>query len=253
MGGNGWRKTIESGNDMIPKIIHQFYREDPKSSRRIREVKDRNRNWKHVVWTVEDVRKLYSCLPPSYEDASPKFEKFIENKMWQTFEEVARFLILFSEGGIFIDNGYEFSKGKKLEDIPFQDNNLVLFNSLLRSKKKWRINETVMACSKNHRFMLHLLSYIGQEAYLPKSPWDGKVLEVYSSSYITTQYALYMSLWNQTPLVKNAISHINNVDELKPMDKEVVLSPYYTFVQSPSMVMIHNAFCNKIGSSSFLQ
>jgi hypothetical protein len=231
---------------MIPKIIHQFKREDAESSRRIREIKDRNRNWKHIVWTVEDVRKLYSCLPPGHEDVSPKIEKFIENKMWQTFEEVAKFLILFSYGGIFIDDGYEFSKGKKLRDIPFKDNDLVLFNSILRDQKKWRINETVMACSKNHRFMLHLLSYIGQENYLPKSPWDGKVLEVYTSSYITTQYALYMSLWNQTPLLKSAISHISNIDELKPMNKEVVLSPYYTFVQSPSLVMRHNVFCNKI-------
>lgn len=231
---------------MIPKIIHQFYREDSDSVKRMRTIKNHNKGWIHKSWSLDQVKKLSDNLPPGYKDFSQKFEKFIQNEMWELAEEVARFLILYSEGGFFIDSGFRLVEGKKLRDIPFGDNELVLFNGLIRSPNTWRIQNNVLACSKGHKFMLHLMAYVGNMDYLPICPWSGKVLEVYSSTYITTQYSVYMSLWNGTAPIKNSISHIMNTDKIKMLEKEVVLNPHFTFLINPSMVIKHNAISQQL-------
>jgi hypothetical protein len=220
---------------MIPKIIHQFKWENRDVKSNVLNIKDSNPKWKHKVWTLESVRKIYNKAPENFK---VKFDYFVDHGMFLHAEDIAKFWILFFDGGIYIDNGYRFKPKKSLKNISFENTDVVLFNSTIK-KNVWRFDESLMACSKNDRFFMHLIDYIGRPEYFPKSQWDGSPLEVYASSYITTHYDLFTRLYNNEPIIKESIVFINDVDKKIVPKNHKILDSNIAFFKNPELVFRH--------------
>jgi len=220
---------------MIPKIIHQFRWEDSKTKENVLSVKRTNGGWKHKVWTLEDVKKSYGRAPEHFKS---KFDYFFENNMTLHAQDISKFWILFSEGGIYMDNGYRFKAGKSLTDLKIVNSDLALFNCSIKPNS-WRFDESVMAGAPNEKFFMHLMDYIGHPRFLPKSEWDGSILEVYASSYITTHYDLYTRLYNNEELIENSVSVISNTDKKVIPKNHKILNPHVAFLKNPELVFRH--------------
>jgi len=223
---------------MIPKIIHQFNIENSNESKeRIDRIRRKHKNdWSHRLWKLKDVKNLYPHAPDKFKD---KFEFFLKKGMHKNAEDIAKFLILKVDGGFYIDEGFVLVGGKNLNEIPFKDGNLVLFNSMYRRDEKYRFQETIIGAAPNHPFMTHLLDYIDHKDYLPRCPFDGKILEIYSSGYITTHYLLYNQIYNNSRIHTGYVSRVLAKD-LKSSENEIIINPNCFFVPNQSMVLKHN-------------
>lgn len=233
---------------MIPKTIHQFNIENSdQSTERINRIRDQHKKaWSHMLWKLEDVKKLY---PYALDNFKNKFEFFLEKGMYKKAEDIAKFLILKVHGGVYIDDGFILLKGKSIDSIPFKDNNLVLFNSIYRRKDLYRLQETIIASEPNHPFIIHLLDYIGQKNYLPRCPFDGKILDVYSAGYITNHYLLYNRLYNNLPPQEKTFSRIN-ANHLSMLEKEMIFDPKYVCRINQSMILKHNIVSKRCGDTA---
>ena len=229
---------------MIPRIIHQFNIENSDESKiKIDKIRNENKKfWRHNLWKLEEVKTLY---PYAKENFKQKFEFFLENKMYKKAEDIAKFLILKVHGGLYIDEGFALLKGKKINDIPFEDNDLALFNGIHRRDDSYRFQETIIGSSENHRFINHLLDYIGQTEYMPRCPFDGKVLDIYSAGYITNHYLLYNRLCNNLPVHGHSVARILGKN-IKLLDKEYVFAPKYFFHLNKSMILKHNTISKRL-------
>jgi hypothetical protein len=220
---------------MIPKIIHQFKWENRDSKFNVLNIKNSNPKWKHKIWTLESVEKVSEKAPENFK---AKFDYFVNRGMYLHAQDIAKFWILFYDGGIYIDNGYRFKSKKSLKNIPFGDSDLVLFNSSVK-KNVCRLDESLMACAKNERFFMHLIDYIGHPTYFPKSVWDGSLLEVYAASYITTHYDLFTRLYSNQPIIKESVPFIKDLDKKIIPKNHKILDPSVAFLKNPELVFRH--------------
>ena len=162
---------------MIPKLIHQIWWQGKKNIPKTypnycQSWKDKNKNFKFMFWDETKIRKLLELYP----HLKNKFNKF-PNMIQRV--DMAKYIILYHYGGIYVDMDSEclkpiddILKGQQIILVQLNADRLVRYMASGRTGQVLQNN--IMASSKGNPFWLHCLNTLLEEDI------NKKILEMYA-------------------------------------------------------------------------
>jgi inositol phosphorylceramide mannosyltransferase catalytic subunit len=157
----------------IPKIIHQIWlgpKEPPQwciDSWRIEYMKS-NPDWTYKMWNEEEIEQLGLINKDIYDKESTYRGK----------SDIARYEILYKEGGIFIDADILWLNSKSLnnvfEELPNNTStNNILFGASEPTVNSHLVANSLIGCNRNNNIMFNLIHYL-KDKYEEKKIKYGK-------------------------------------------------------------------------------
>lgn len=217
---------------MIPKKLHQIWIGEvdlpPRWQRWCKTVKAAHPDWEYKMWTNEDIPQLLEKYPQPIKDY---YELVKTNKRWAWITDVLRYIIIYEQGGIYMDCDYKMQAGKSLNDLPL-DKELLLPNTVISTPEKplYEIQNCFIGAAPRNDFMRVVVENIRKREY---AHWKG--LEIYAVKYFTTEYYLYLNPSYDGPLPFRQIPY-----EIKDkVPKEHLILDYTYFFCKDAKIAIH--------------
>lgn len=160
---------------MIEKKIHYIWFGDEKPEKVKRCIESWNKNlkeYKIIEWNesnldIEELKKENKFFKLCY-----------EKKLWGVMTDYIRTKILYNEGGIYLDADVEVLK-------PFDE--LLDSDLFLGKEDEENICYAVIGCTKNHKFLKHMLDFYKDEVW--KTPYfiSTNIIEYVFKKYYTEE------------------------------------------------------------------
>lgn len=135
----------------IPRIIHQI-QEEGKTEAQLLELSqtwiDNHPKWQYKLWNIQSIEALIKEYYPD-----------IVFNVNIRLSEIARYLILHKEGGLFVENDFECIE--PFDDIIKEKSCFLSLNP--NYSKKNSISESLIISKKRHPFLHFIISYIKNE------------------------------------------------------------------------------------------
>jgi len=142
----------------IPKILHQTWKSEmipPPFEKYVNSWKSHHPMWLHILWTDEMSRSFVASYFPDLIDIYDSYETNIQRV------DVARYLILYHYGGVYIDMDFECLRN--IEPI-LEGETCVLGREpdehCKVHRKELIISNAFMACAPRHHFLMELCKEI---------------------------------------------------------------------------------------------
>lgn len=137
---------------MIPKIIHQTWKDDkiPKELEiYVNQVKNLNPDWEYILWTDKDMLEF---VKKEFQDFLETYNGYPKNVMRA---DAFRYLLMYRIGGVYLDLDYEV-----LKPFDFNDKKVVLPFNRQKANGDYLdgIGNCFFASEPNHQFWLDVIN-----------------------------------------------------------------------------------------------
>lgn len=153
---NIWQNLKIEANPKIPKIIHQIWlggNLPQKYFGFIESWKKFHPEWEYKLWTDNDIDKLGLVNRKIYDETDNFAQK----------SDIARYEILYRLGGLYVDTDFECLK-------PFDIWNYSLdFYVGIEFSSRFKLNNALIAATKNHPILLDCINQIDESFYNVKN------------------------------------------------------------------------------------
>lgn len=211
---------------MIPKIIHQTWKDDktpPELEYFVNKVKKLNPNWDYKLWTDE---LMLEFVEKEFHDFLNKYISFPKNIMRA---DAFRYLVMYKIGGVYLDLDYEI-----LKPFEFGTHKVVLpYNRQIKFGDKGdAIGNCFFASEPGHQFWLDTIENLknGTNSNLQKTDaYSTLEEETTGPAFLTRIYnqKKYSDIYNPDRVVYHPRTPRNKKEQNKIEDNGVALGIHH--------------------------